>query len=649
MITKDTIDRIIDTARVEEVIADFVSLKKRGTNLIGLCPFHNEKTPSFYVSPAKGIYKCFGCGKAGGAVNFVMEHEHYSYPEALRYLAEKYNIEIEEEQRTEEQLIEQDEKESLYVLSSFAQKFYSRNLSDTEEGKAIGLSYFKERGFGDISIEKFQLGYALNSWNTFTDEALKNDFRKELLFKTGLAVQKEDSNKAEERFYDRFRGRVIFPIHNITGRVIGFGARILKTEPNSPKYLNSPESEIYIKSKSLYGIFFAKKAIIQHDECFLVEGYTDVISLHQSGIENVVASSGTSLTQDQIRLISRYSRNITVLYDGDPAGIKASLRGIDMILEEGCNVRVVLFPDGEDPDSFSQKVSMSELRDYIKTNSKDFIKFKTNLLLSEVGNDPIRKAGLIRDIVETISRIPDGITRSTYIRQCSDQMSISEQILVSEMNKIRREIYKKQVSEPEVTELLNETITPEQTLIDETSTDYQEREIVRLLLNYANHEIFIEHGDEDPVQQTVMDFIIPELQSDEIVPENAGYKKLFTIFVEHYHSRVPFSEQFFTHHTDDEIKNLSIELLTDEHELSNEWLSKGIFVKREEEVLRHAVLSSVYMLKIKKVIKLKQQNQDAIKNASASDKNLEELLQRQIALEKVKSELTKYLGIVVVK
>src|SRR5688572_16443635 len=451
----------MDTARIDEVVGDFVSLKRRGTSMIGLCPFYNEKTPSFNVSPARGIFKCFGCGKGGNAVNFIMEHEHYSYPEALRYLARKYNISVEEDEKAPGFDLEQLQRESLLVVTEFARKYYMQQLHETDEGKSVGLSYFHEREFTETMIEKFQLGYSPDQWRGLTDAALEAGYLLENLQKAGLTIVNEDKK------FDRFRGRVMFPVHNITGKVIAFGARILKTDPKSPKYLNSPESDIYHKSKILYGIFFAKKSIIAKDECFLVEGYTDVIALHQVGIENVVASSGTSLTVEQIRLIGRYTKNITILYDGDPAGIKASLRGIDLILEEGLNVRVVLFPDGDDPDSFSRKHNSYEVAAYINEHAQDFIRFKTGLLLKDVANDPVRKAGLIREIVETIAKIPDPIIRSTYTRECSVQMEISEQILIAELNKLVRKAFSRHHVESEPHELVDELTAPEVAVSDE--------------------------------------------------------------------------------------------------------------------------------------------------------------------------------------
>ncbi|RLD40692.1 MAG: DNA primase, partial [Bacteroidetes bacterium] len=444
MIKPETIQQIFETVRIEEVIGDFVSLRKRGSNYLGLCPFHNEKTPSFSVSPSKGIYKCFGCGKAGNAINFVMEHEHYSYPEALRFVAKRYSIDIEETEVTPEMRQELDERESMFTLNGFIAKYMSSNLLSSDEGKAIALSYLKERDFREATIEKFELGYAIDNWQDYSDHALKNGYKKEILVKTGLSIQKEN----DKGLIDRFRGRVIFPIHNLTGKVIGFGGRILTSEKKAAKYLNSPESEIYNKSKVLYGIFFARNAIVKNDNCYLVEGYTDVISMHQAGIENVVASSGTSLTVDQIRLIKRYTPNITILFDGDPAGIKASFRGIDLILEQGMNVKIVLFPEGQDPDSYVRSHRSSETEEFIKNQAADFITFKTRLMLDETAGDPTAKASLIKEIVQTISVIPDGITRTVYVKECSVVMEVPEQTLMNELNKIFRKRFRKGADRP---------------------------------------------------------------------------------------------------------------------------------------------------------------------------------------------------------
>ncbi|MBK8808216.1 MAG: DNA primase [Bacteroidales bacterium] len=422
MIPQETVQKIIDTSRIEEVIADFISLRKKGTNYTGLCPFHNEKTPSFMVSPAKGIFKCFGCGKGGNSVNFVMEHEHITYVESLKFLAKKYNIEVQETELTADELKKKNNRESLLVITTHAQKYFSKTIPHTPEGKAIGLSYFKERKFRDDIIEKFQLGYSLNEKDAYTQEALKNGFKIDYLEQTGLTIVKDNYNT------DRFRGRVIFPIHTLSGQVIGFGGRILKQDPEKKlaKYLNSPQSEIYDKSNTLYGIFYAKKSIVQQDKCYLVEGYTDVISMHQCGLENVVAASGTSLTEPQIRMIHRFTPNVTIIFDGDLPGIKAALRGINMVLEAGLNVKILLLPDGEDPDSFSKAHTSDEFIDYINKNEEDFIKFKTKLLLNEIGNDPIKKANLITDIVNTIAVIPNNITQAIYIKECSTMLMSSK-------------------------------------------------------------------------------------------------------------------------------------------------------------------------------------------------------------------------------
>ncbi len=593
MIKKETIDKIFDTARIEDVVGDFVPLKKRGVNLLGLCPFHNEKTPSFNVNPARNIFKCFGCGKGGTAVNFIMEHEHSTYPDALRYLAKKYNIEIEEEISSPEENILRDEKESMLVLNAFAQKYFSENLFDREEGKAIGLSYFKERGFSNEIIKKFQLGYSLNGWDAFANAAADAGFQKEFLIKTGLAFAKESAEKNSEiadeksRLLDRFRGRVMFPIHNLSGRIIAFGGRILKKDDKTAKYINSPESEVYHKSNVLYGIYFAKTAIIKHDNCFLVEGYTDVISLHQNEIENVVASAGTSLTVEQIRLIRRYTSNITILYDGDPAGIKASMRGIDLILEEGLNVKVVLFPDGDDPDSFSRKHSNSEVHEFISKNSKDFVVFKTSLLLDEVKNDPVRKAGLIREIVETIAKIPDQIIRATYVKHCSSLMDISEQILLTELNKIRRSQLNKNlptgkqaIPPNDIDELMPEVMKINQ-LNEEVKEELLEREIVRVLLNYGNYDLkFYDEVDsvEHPNQKTITEhtsklseYIITEIEKDHLVIANELFVNFFNEIAGMVKDSGTLAPESFYQSQNPEISSLAVELLTHRHFLSENW------------------------------------------------------------------------------
>lgn len=645
MIKKETIDVIMDTARIEEVVGDFVNLKRRGTNLLGLCPFHNEKTPSFNVSPIRGIYKCFGCGKAGNSVNFIMDHEHYSYPEALRYLAEKYNIAIEEDEKTPEFNQEQLQRESLLITTEFARKYFSRQLHETEEGKSIGLSYFYEREFTEATIEKFQLGYSPEAWRAFTDEALANGYLKVNLEKTGLTVISED------KIFDRFRGRVMFPIHNITGKVIAFGARILKTDAKAAKYLNSPESDIYHKSKILYGIYFAKKSIIAKDECFLVEGYTDVISMHQAGIENVVASSGTSLTVEQIRLIGRYTKNITVLYDGDPAGIKASIRGIDLILEEGLNVKVVLFPDGDDPDSFARKHSTYEVADYIKESAQDFIRFKTSLLLKEVANDPVRKAGLIRDIVETIAKIPDPILRETYTRECSVLMEINEQTLISELNKIlRKEVFKFPKPESGIEELLSDVLTPDHQTPDLNPSEYQEADIIRLLLTYGEEDLYfiepINERESHEVTEKVKSFIVHELNMDEISFEHPVYAKIYKEFENMVHQEAAYQSQYIVNHDDQEIRQLAADILTPKYQLAD-WNSRNVFIKEEISRVKHAALSAVYSIKIKHLHKLSLQNREAIREAESKNEDIDDLIKIQMQYDEIKIKLAEYLGIVV--
>ena len=659
MITKDTIDRIFEAIRIADVVGEFVQLKKRGVNSLGLCPFHNEKTPSFNVNPVRNIYKCFGCGKGGNAVNFIMELEHYTYPEALRFLAKKYGIEIEESAPDPKEIELKDERESLYILNSFASKSFAENLFDHEEGKAIGLSYFHERGFTDETIRKFELGYSLAGWSAFSDHAIKNGYKSEFIIKTGLGFPRQKDNEgpnANENLIDRFRGRVMFPIHNLSGRIIAFGGRILKKDDKAAKYVNSPESDIYFKSKSLYGIFFAKKAIVQKDNCYLVEGYTDVISLHQSGIENVVASSGTSLTIEQIRLIGRYTKNITVLYDGDPAGIKASIRGIDLILEEGLNVRVALFPDGDDPDSYSRKHGGAATATFIQENAKDFIVFKTNLLLKEVANDPIRKAGLIRDIVETISKIPDPITRSVYLKQSSSMMDIEEQVLIAEMNKSRKQQLKKEVSPDDVDELMPDILLKNAQKDEILTSELQERNIIRLLLNFGNHDMHFDTEVDDAnspdgkkiqiVAVKVFRYIVDEITTDEIVFEN----KVFNGFLQKYSELVIEQEiidpQFFLNSENPDFSSLAVELLSPRYFLSENWSAMHkIIVPEEEGLLMDAVEKAVIHLKNRKILKMLEENQKLIKEAHEKNEDIQALMEKHMKLESIKMELSKALGI----
>ncbi|MCK4465168.1 MAG: DNA primase, partial [Bacteroidales bacterium] len=551
MIDRSTIEKIIDAAEIVEVIQEFVTLRKRGVNYMGLCPFHNEKTPSFSVSASKGIYKCFGCGKGGNVVNFIMEHERLSYPEALKFLAKKYNIEVVEKELTAEEIQKQNERESLLIVSSFAQKHFTGTLFNNMEGIAVGLSYFKERGYRQEIIKKFQLGYCLDQKDDFTKEALKSGYKLDYLVKTGLTIQRENYH------FDRFSGRVIFPIHSLSGQVIGFGGRTLKSDPKTGKYVNSPESDIYHKSTVLYGIYFAKKKIVAEDKCFLVEGYTDVLSLFQSGIENIVSSSGTALTPEQIRLMKRFTNNVTIVFDEDEAGIKASLRGIDLILEEGLNVKIVVLPSGEDPDSYSKKVSSSELKQFLSDNEQDFIRFKTRLLISETKNDPVQRANLIRDVVKSIAVIPESITRSVYTKECSNLLLVEEQVLYGEINKIRRKKAEQNYRKLKHYEEQNLQKIPEkQTLLVTESTEFQEREIIRLLLNYGNLEFRSPNAKKDKEETivSVAEFIVNEIINDELELDNPVYRQIFEEFQQQISSKNHFDERFFINHPDESIR-----------------------------------------------------------------------------------------------
>lgn len=631
MISPDTIEKIMDAARIDEVVGEFVTLKKRGVNLIGLCPFHNEKTPSFNVSAPKGIFKCFGCGKGGNAVNFLMEHEHYSYPEALRYLAKKYGIEIVEEKPTPEQQEALDEKESLFNLSVFAQKFFEDQLHHTEEGKAIGMSYLKERGFNLETIKKFGIGYCPGKWDAFSQHALKNGYKKEYLLKTSLSKAKD------QLLYDTFRGRIIFPIHNLSGRVLGFGARILTSEKNRPKYINSSESEIYQKSKVLYGLYFAKSPMASLDNCYLVEGYTDVISMHQAGITNVIATSGTALSVDQIKLINRYTANVTLLFDNDPAGIKAAFRGIEMILEEGLNVRIVLFPDGEDPDSFASKKRPAELTAYLENNTQDFISFKTELLLKETNNDPIKKAALIRDISQSISLIPEPVTRALYTQKCSNLMGVEETLLVAEINKMRRQRYFKQKQDKQ-TEDTPDIVPPKETAPGQEtgqaeSNDTQEKELIRLMLYYGADplEFEIENADKriETIHIRAADFITRDIMADKLVFDNPNCQAIFDAFADAGKEQDMPAMKAFTEHPVQAVRQLAVDLLASPYTLSQNWKHRHkIYVADEAENLKTVVLQALYAFKLKKLEKMIKATQGEIKDASAAENKDEEAFQQ---------------------
>jgi DNA primase len=603
VIPKETIDTIFETARIDEVVGDFVTLKKRGANLLGVCPFHDEKTPSFTVSPAKGIYKCFGCGKGGNSVNFVMDHEQFTYPEALRYLAKKYHIEIEEEEQTPEQLAQANARESLYVVSNYAHQFFQDQLA-TDEGKAIAMSYFKERGMSEETIKKFQLGYSPEAWDAFTKQALKAGHQKEYLEASGLSIFKENKQ------FDRFRGRVMFPIHSLSGRILGFGGRTLKNDKKAAKYVNSPESDIYHKSRVLYGLYFAKSSIVKEDLCYLVEGYTDVTSMHQAGVENVVASSGTALTPDQIKLIGRYTKNITILFDGDAAGIKASFRGIDLILEAGMNVKVVLFPDGEDPDSYAKKVSQEELKSFIEKEAQDFIKFKTQLLKDEVANDPSKRAALIKEIIQSISIIPDHITKAVYVKECSQLLDIDEGLLTQEVGK--KSFVASTTSTNKKKPISKSLPAQQQSKRKNETAEHEEKDIIRFLLSYGSQAVtFVEHIKEETedkkvkikeeeYQMIVGAFIVDEL-AREVVFENEQYAAIFQEYVSQIEQDNVPSPQHFLHHPEQHICQAAVDAIANPYSLSENWEKHGIYIDTEEVHLRMAVETTVYSLKLKKV------------------------------------------------
>ena len=646
MIPKDTVAKIMETARIDEVVGDFVSLRRRGTNLIGLCPFHKEKTPSFNVNTARNIFKCFGCGKVGDPARFIMEHEHYSFHEALLYLAKKYGIEVEERELSPEELMAQNERERMFNINSFAQRYFSSTLSSDDEGKSVGLSYFRERGFRNAIIEKFQLGYCPANGHAFSDFAVKNGYSPELLLKVGL------STGNPQRYYDRYQGRVIFPIHNLTGKIIGFGGRILINDKTKAKYVNSPESEIYNKSQTLYGIYFAKNEIIRLDNCILVEGYADVISMHQAGIENVVASSGTSLTTEQIKMVKRYTQNVTLLYDGDSAGIHAALRGTNMILEEGMNVRVIVLPPDEDPDSFVRNNSIEVVTDYLKNNAKDFIGFKTNLLLKEANNDPIKKAAVIKDIVETISVIPDPIYRATYIKECSTLPQIPEQTLMNELNKMLRAKYRKWLGVKDEQFRDNNIVSPPQPVEPEQIKDssfYQEQELVKILLAHGNESIEIEDTDDDgnPViySTSVASLIIDDLKNDGLCFNDKIHKRVFDIFDQALDTEQIPDASFFVSNEDNDIASMAASLLCSQYRLDN-WERHKIFVKTEDDVLKKMVLSSLLRFKDKVIAERLSQVMKELKEATDPDVQIT-LIQKKKKLDDIRKIINQRLGIVI--
>ncbi|MDL2315145.1 DNA primase [Bacteroidales bacterium OttesenSCG-928-C19] len=654
MIKPGTVQDILDAVKIEEVVGEYVQLRKRGANLIGPCPFHNEKTPSFTVSPAKGIYKCFGCGKAGNSVNFLMEHEHYSYPEALRYLARKYSIDIEEQEQTPEEVQQQNEREALYHLTEFAQKYFAQNLFESEKGRAIGLSYFKERGLTEAVIKKFGLGYCHEAWDDFTQHALKAGYSLEILEKTGLTIVKEDKS------YDRFRGRVMFPVYSVSGRVLGFSGRILSSEKQAAKYVNSPESEIYTKSKTLYGIFQSKNEISKQDLCYLVEGNVDVVSLFQSGVENTVASSGTSLTAEQVKLIKRYTQNVTILYDGDSAGIKAAMRATDMLIAEGLRVRIVLFPEGEDPDSYAQSHTKDELLDFINTNADNFILFKTKLLTKEAANDPIKKASLIHEIIDTISLIPNPVDRSVYLKECASILGVAEQTLATELSKKLRQKVRKDLEkstgepQPDIIED-NKPFHEQPHFEDENSISYQEEKIIKILLNYGEKEteqdIADEEGNLAKSKFYVAAFVVGDIANDELTFENPVYQKIFELYQEQLNQGSILSEQFFIQHQEEEIRTTAIHLLTDNHNVSDQWEARWqIYIPKpdDQQVIDADIKGSLLNFKLRKLEKRIREIDLALKELKADD-DVMILLHQKKSLTDIKRVICKTLKQVIVK
>jgi DNA primase len=639
MIDHNTIERILDAAEISDVVSDFVTLRKRGVNQLGLCPFHNEKTPSFTVSPAKGIFKCFGCGKGGNSVNFIMEHESLSYPEALKWLAKKYNIEIVEREESEEQKQQKDDRESMMIVSSFAQNFFTRYLWEENEGRSVGLSYFRERSFRDDILKKFEVGFAPDGKTPFTEAAQREGYKIDFLEKTGLTIKRDDWLR------DRFAGRVMFPIHNLAGRVIAFGGRTLKEDKKTAKYLNSPESDIYHKSRVLYGIFHAKREISKTDKCYLVEGYTDVLSMHQAGIENVVASSGTALTPDQIRMVKRFTPNMTIIYDGDEAGIKASLRGIDLVLEEGMNVKVLLLPQGEDPDSFAKKMGSSGYLNYIKENETDFIQFKTRLLIQSTENDPIAKSRLISDVIRSVAVIPDTITRSVYIKECSKLLGVGEEVLYTEVRKQKakqsEDFRKKEIREKAK---MDREPKPEPAVAKPSKLLEEELVCLRYLLKYCSAPLY-EYEDENTHETEVMsagEFMVQELENDDLVSENPLFRKVFYEVSNHLDNDNFDAEKHFVYHPDGEMSRLAINLLSEKYVESKRWAKAGAFAEQPEDILEVLVPKVINGYKFRRIVTLQDEIHNEIKKATGE--KLNELYNTYYNLKKVEKVLSEKLG-----
>ena len=654
-IDPETVERIKQAAAVAEVIGDYVTVKKKGANYWACCPFHGEKTPSFSISPSKGIYKCFGCGKAGDSVRFVMDIEGLGYGEALRHLAKKYGIDIQEEEMTDDQILRQNERESLFIMLDYAKEFFKKQLYDTEEGKSIALPYFKERGFSDSTLQAFDLGYSPEAWDALLKSALKQGFSQEIIEKAGLVTQKNDEGKV----YDRFRNRVIFPIHNVSGKIIAFGARILRNDAKSSqaKYLNSPETEVYHKSSSLYGIHQAKNELRRLDVCYLVEGYTDVISLHQAGIKNVVASSGTSLTIEQIKLIGRFTQHITVLYDGDSAGIKAALRGMDLILEEGLQVNLVVFPEGQDPDSYVRKIGSEAFVEYIKKESKDIISFQANLFLQEAGDDPFKRSELIKEMVLSISKIPDAIQRSLFIQKTSSLMRLEEDVLLAEMNKIHLKNLKQRGganSQSGFAPISSQAYTEVQNLIEPVSETgiesyqnlafYQESECIRLLVNFGHLEI----NPEKAPGVSVTQYLLEEL--DGVLFQMPLFNKLMDICKTEFKNSNSLKPEFYLHHTDEEIQRFAIDCSSEKHNLSSTWKDRHeIKVTNEAEMLEDLAYKNV--LRLRKVYNDQrlQESLDLMANFQGDPNDMNDLLVNFIRLKEVQKNISQELGTVIEK
>jgi DNA primase len=640
MIDRNTIDRIFAAANIVEVIGEFVNLKRSGQNYRGLSPFKSEKTPSFFVSPAKGIFKCFSTGIGGNVVNFLMEHEKITYPDALHYLARKYNIEIVEKEETPEERQIKNERESLLAVNQFACQYFADTLH-TSEGKAIGQSYYVERGFREDIIAKFQLGYAREDRNAFTRTAIDKSYKIDYLVKTGLTIQHENNS------YDRFHGRVIFPIHGLTGQILGFAGRILKTDEKTAKYLNSPESEIYHKSDILYGLFFARQAILKSDKCLLVEGYTDVISLHQSGIENVVASSGTSLTINQIRLIKRFTHNITILYDGDEAGIKASLRGIDLLLEEGLNVRVVLLPDGEDPDSFARKNNSQAFTGFITTHEADFISFKTNLLKKEAESDPIKRAGLISEIVRTISVIPESIARSVYIRECSKLLDVDEKILYAETARLRNNRNEQKIRQAGVKEYtppLERAVNAKDELIPENYP--AEKEVIRLILLFGNQKFTLPQPENSANEMRVVDYLLHEIQQDELEFHHPVFNQIYSEICNQSVNKDFNYQEYFVRHSEETLSKTAADLITVAYDLSKIWKRRENYYETEEMKLNETIPEAILAFKNEKVLKLLKEAENDLRYAQEQDdqERIQNLQSKFMILNTLKMSLSKGLG-----